>query len=251
MAKIDANKLLSTIFGESTIHIDKYGSRTEQTKPNILQNVVAQAKALPTYLVEEFRNQLDPTYIRGFTPYDGMNPTPTPDQYATQTPQVMGEQYTPQQQDQYATPTPTVAPTPTPPPDELAQPYYQGINKVAEEYEIPQDIFYKMLRKESMGFMPEVISGEISSPKGALGIAQFMPETAAWWQNTHGRFDPLKPEEAIPAAGHYLQYLYKQFKSWPLALAAYNAGEGAVKAAGGVPPYPETEDYVASIIGGQ
>ena len=244
MKKFNADDILSTIFGESKTHIGKGGIRTEQTTPNIID----QAKAFPTYLVEEFRNMFDPNYMRGQTPYrDYTQPKPTP------TP----EQYNPQQQDQYATPTPTTIPTPTPtptpspPPDKLAQPYYQGINKVAEEYEIPQDIFYRMLRKESMGFLPEVVSGEISSPKGALGIAQFMPDTAAWWQNTHGRFDPLKPEEAIPAAGHYLQYLYKQFESWPLALAAYNAGEGAVRAAGGIPPYSETQNYVASIMMGE
>jgi hypothetical protein len=83
------------------------------------------------------------------------------------------------------------------------------------------------------------------SPAGAQGIAQFMPGTAA----AYGLDDPFDPEEAIDAQAHLMSDLLKQFGSVSLALAAYNAGPGAVAACNCIPPYPETQAYVARILG--
>ena len=77
------------------------------------------------------------------------------------------------------------------------------------------------------------------------GIAQFMPATAA----SVGLADPFDPEQAIDAQGRLMAQLIAQFGSETLALAAYNAGPGAVAACGCVPPYPETRAYVAQISG--
>jgi Transglycosylase SLT domain/D-alanyl-D-alanine carboxypeptidase/Putative Flp pilus-assembly TadE/G-like len=83
------------------------------------------------------------------------------------------------------------------------------------------------------------------SPAGAQGIAQFMPGTA----QSMGLQNPFDPEEAIDAQAHLMRDLLRRFGSVPLALAAYNAGAGAVEQYGGIPPYAETRAYVARIIG--
>jgi len=83
------------------------------------------------------------------------------------------------------------------------------------------------------------------SPAGAEGIAQFMPGTAA----SLGLRDPFDPDEAIDAQAHLMRDLLRRFGSVPLALAAYNAGAGAVERYGGIPPYPETRAYVMKILG--
>lgn len=82
------------------------------------------------------------------------------------------------------------------------------------------------------------------SPVGAQGIAQFMPTTA----RSVGLRDPFDPARAIPAAGRLLGGHLRAFGSIPLALAAYNAGSGAVRRYGGIPPYAETRAYVARIM---
>jgi hypothetical protein len=84
-----------------------------------------------------------------------------------------------------------------------------------------------------------------SSPVGARGIAQFMPGTAA----SYGLSDPFDPDRAIDAQAHLMADLLRAFRSVPLALAAYNAGAGAVRRYGGMPPFPETRSYVARILG--
>jgi hypothetical protein len=83
------------------------------------------------------------------------------------------------------------------------------------------------------------------SPAGAEGIAQFMPGTA----EAIGLLDPFDPTAAIDAQAHLMRDLLGRFGSVPLALAAYNAGPGAVAACGCIPPYPETRTYVARILG--
>jgi soluble lytic murein transglycosylase-like protein len=95
-----------------------------------------------------------------------------------------------------------------------------------------------LLRSES-GFDPRAVS-----PAGAQGIAQFMPATAQGM----GLADPFDPAQAIPAAARLLSGHVRGFGSVPLALAAYNAGPGAVQRYGGIPPYPETQAYVARIL---
>jgi hypothetical protein len=83
------------------------------------------------------------------------------------------------------------------------------------------------------------------SPAGAEGIAQFMPGTA----EAIGLLDPFDPDAAINAQARLMRDLLGRFGSVPLALAAYNAGPGAVAACGCIPPYPETRAYVARILG--
>ncbi len=85
-----------------------------------------------------------------------------------------------------------------------------------------------------------------NSPAGAQGIAQFMPGTA----RSYGLADPFDADKAIDAQAHLMSDLLKQFDNKPaLALAAYNAGPGAVQRYGGVPPFAETRGYVSRIMG--
>ena len=83
------------------------------------------------------------------------------------------------------------------------------------------------------------------SAAGAMGIAQFMPATAAGY----GLADPFDAEGAIDAQAHLMRDLLRAFASVPLALAAYNAGPAPVRACGCVPAIPETQSYVADILG--
>ena len=83
------------------------------------------------------------------------------------------------------------------------------------------------------------------SPAGAQGIAQFMPGTAV----AYGLRDPFDAAAAIDAQAHLMHDLLSRFGSVPLALAAYNAGPGAVAGCGCIPAYPETQAYVAKILG--
>jgi cell wall-associated NlpC family hydrolase len=80
------------------------------------------------------------------------------------------------------------------------------------------------------------------SPAGAQGLMQFMPATAAGLG-----VNAADPASAIDGAARYLRSLTDRFGSTDLALAAYNAGPGAVSRAGGIPPYPETQDYVRKV----
>lgn len=82
----------------------------------------------------------------------------------------------------------------------------------------------------------------VTSSAGAKGLMQFMPATA----KAMG-IDPLDPQQAIDGAGRYISDQLRSFGSLELALAAYNAGPGAVRRYGGVPPYAETQSYVRKI----
>ena len=95
------------------------------------------------------------------------------------------------------------------------------------------------LLKAESDFDPTVVSSA-----GAQGIAQFMPATA----RGVGLADPFDPDQAIPAAARLLSGHIRSFGSVPLALAAYNAGPGAVSRYGGVPPYAETQAYVVKVM---
>lgn len=83
----------------------------------------------------------------------------------------------------------------------------------------------------------------VVSPKGALGVMQLMPGTAA-----ELGIDPLDPQANLHGGARYLARQLSRFQSVPLALAAYNAGPGAVLRWGGIPPYAETQAYVAQIL---
>ena len=110
------------------------------------------------------------------------------------------------------------------------------IVKCAEKYHLSPILIAAQLEAES-GFSPYS-----SSPAGAQGIAQFMPETAAGFG-----IDPMNVEEAIDGQCQFMSNLYNKFGDYSLALAGYNAGQGAVEDYGGIPPYAETQAYVSKI----
>lgn len=84
-----------------------------------------------------------------------------------------------------------------------------------------------------------------TSPKGARGLMQLMPETAA----RYGVRDIFDPEQNIWGGSRYMRDLLVMFNhELPLALAAYNAGENAVIRHGGIPPYTETRNYVKKVM---
>lgn len=113
------------------------------------------------------------------------------------------------------------------------------IAAAAQRWNVSAALLAAQLYAES-GFNPAAVS-----PAGAEGIAQFMPGTA----RALGLANPFDAAKAIDAQGHLMRDLLRQFGSVPLALAAYNAGPGAVAACGCVPPYPETQAYLARILG--
>lgn len=108
----------------------------------------------------------------------------------------------------------------------------------ARRHGVPEDLFLRLVRQES-GFDPRALSH-----KGAIGLAQLMPQTAR-----ELRVDPHDPAQNLEGGARYLMAQYRKFRSWRLALAAYNAGPAAVEAHGGVPPYAETRGYVTAILG--
>jgi soluble lytic murein transglycosylase-like protein len=118
-------------------------------------------------------------------------------------------------------------------------PYLAMARDAARRHGVPEDLFLKLVQQES-GFNPKA-----RSHKGALGLAQLMPETARQL-----RVDPLDPFQNLDGGARYLMQQYRAFGNWRLALAAYNAGPGAVQKHGGVPPFRETQNYVRVIWGG-
>lgn len=116
--------------------------------------------------------------------------------------------------------------------------FRQTILAAAAKWNVSAALLAGQLMAES-GFDPGA-----GSPAGAQGIAQFMPGTAA----SYGLRDPFDPVEAIDAQAHLMSDLLRQFGDPQLALAAYNAGPGAVEPCMCVPDYPETQAYVARIL---
>jgi len=116
--------------------------------------------------------------------------------------------------------------------------YAPMIARAAQRWNVSGVLLAAQLRQES-GFDPTAVS-----KAGARGIAQFMPGTAA----AYGLRDPHDPEASIDAQAHLMRDLLRRFAAVPLALAAYNAGPAPVERCGCVPPYPETQKYVATIL---
>jgi hypothetical protein len=116
-----------------------------------------------------------------------------------------------------------------------------AISTAENQYpELPRDLLRKLVKQESGG-NPQAVS-----PKGAQGLFQFMPATAK-----ELGINPADPHQAADGAARYLLQNYKEFGDWDKALAAYNAGPGAVRKYGGVPPFPETQNYVRNLSVGQ
>ncbi|WP_223814203.1 lytic transglycosylase domain-containing protein [Roseicitreum antarcticum] len=108
----------------------------------------------------------------------------------------------------------------------------------ARRHGIPEDLFLRLVHQESRWNTGAV------SVKGAIGLAQLMPDTARLLA-----VDPTDPGQNLDGGARYLRMMYDRFGNWRLALAAYNAGPGAVEQHGGVPPFAETTQYVQIILG--
>ena len=102
-----------------------------------------------------------------------------------------------------------------------------------------QPALVKALIKAESNFDPTAVAKQ-----GAQGLMQLMPTTAALL----GVADPMHPEENVWGGTRYLRAMLDRFGDVTSALAAYNAGPTAVDRYGGVPPYPETEDYVQRVL---
>lgn len=108
----------------------------------------------------------------------------------------------------------------------------------ARRHAIPEDLFLRLVHQESR-WNPRAVSHA-----GARGLAQLMPETARLLG-----VDPDDPRQNLEGGARYLRMMHDRFGNWRLALAAYNAGPGAVERHNGIPPFQETRDYVRIILG--
>lgn len=114
-----------------------------------------------------------------------------------------------------------------------------AVREIAGNYGLDPALFESLVEQES-AFNPMAVSRA-----GAKGLTQLMPATAKML----GVTDPLDPIQNLDGGAKYLSQMLKQFGGdEKLALAAYNAGPGAVKKHGGIPPYNETQNYVAKIM---
>ncbi len=122
-------------------------------------------------------------------------------------------------------------------PSGLPVKYGEIIDKVAAEHNVPANLVRAVIQVES------AYHERARSPKGAMGLMQLMPATAKQFAVA----DPYDPAANIEGGVKYLKSLLQRLPV-ALALAAYNAGEAAVQRFNGIPPYRETQDYVARIL---
>ena len=123
--------------------------------------------------------------------------------------------------------------------DSIPVSYVNIINSSCERFGVDPSLVHAIVKVES-DFNPYAVSR-----KGAMGLMQLMPHTA----NTMNVRNSFSPDENIEGGVKYLRYLLDRYEgNISLALAAYNAGETAVKKWGTVPPFKETQDYVKKIL---
>ncbi|HEV7964306.1 MAG TPA: transglycosylase SLT domain-containing protein [Actinoplanes sp.] len=151
-------------------------------------------------------------------------------------------------QNVYATPTairrivPDVSPSVLPAlrPSSLSGaagvPYADLFTATASRYGLPPALLAAVAKVES-GYNPRAVS-----PAGAQGLMQIMPDTARGLG-----VNPFDPSQSVDGAARLLSRNLREFGSLPLALAAYNAGGGAVHKYGGIPPFAETQAYVPKV----
>jgi len=131
-----------------------------------------------------------------------------------------------------ATPAPAVAPV-----DRPGAPFWDEIAEAAGLWGVDPDLVRAVIEVES-AFEPQA-----RSAKGAMGLMQLMPVTA----RQYGVADPFDPRANIEAGTQHLRSLLDRY-DLSMALAAYNAGAGAVERYGGVPPYRETKAYIRRVM---
>ena len=113
------------------------------------------------------------------------------------------------------------------------------IKTVSEKYNLEVSLIHSIIRAES-DYDPHCVSS-----KGALGLMQLMPETA----KIYGVGNPFEPRDNIEGGVRYLKDLINLYdRRTRFVLAAYNAGQTAVKKYGGIPPYPETRNYIEKVM---
>ena len=122
---------------------------------------------------------------------------------------------------------------------ERARNYKKEITQYASQYDIDSKLILAVIRNESCFDRSAVSSA------GAQGLMQLMPATARWL----GVTDSFSPDQNIRGGTKYLSDLVKRYdNNIKMALAAYNAGPGAVAKYGGVPPYAETQKYIEKVM---
>ncbi|MCX7973334.1 MAG: lytic transglycosylase domain-containing protein [Candidatus Aminicenantes bacterium] len=113
------------------------------------------------------------------------------------------------------------------------------IQSLARTYGVPAELIHSVIKIESN------YNERAVSPKGAMGLMQLMPETAKFY----GVNDPFNPEENIKGGILYLKDLIRLYNGQTkYVLAAYNAGQEALKKYNGIPPYKETKDYIQKVM---
>ncbi len=112
------------------------------------------------------------------------------------------------------------------------------IDQIAKLYDVEGPLVHSVIRAES-NYNPQAVSN-----KGAMGMMQLIPSTA----RRFGVQNPFDPKQNIEGGVRYLRFLLDYYKNdYPKAIAAYNAGEGAVDRYQGIPPYTETRNYVYQV----
>jgi soluble lytic murein transglycosylase-like protein len=111
------------------------------------------------------------------------------------------------------------------------------VDRTSRAHDVDPLLVHSMIRVES-NYNPNAVS-----PKGAEGLMQLTPSTARML----GVSDSFDPQQNIEGGVKYLKYLQSVYKDDRLALAAYNAGPGAVEKYKSIPPYPETQNYVNQV----
>ncbi len=123
--------------------------------------------------------------------------------------------------------------------DEMKQRYDPIIKIYGRKYNVPADLIHSVIAAES------AYNSSAVSPKGAAGLMQLMPETATQY-GVQDRFDA---EQNIMGGVQYLRDLCRLYRNkTSLVLAAYNAGQEALKKYNGIPPYPETIEYIRRVM---
>ncbi len=116
--------------------------------------------------------------------------------------------------------------------------YDQIIRRIAQKYDVDPELIHSIIKAESN------YDSQAVSPKGAVGLMQLMPDTAKEY-GVRNRYDPF---ENIEGGTKFLKDLFQTYdQKDDLVLAAYNAGPEAVKKHKGVPPYPETVQYIQRV----